>query len=170
MERSRLPVIAALHGGCVGGGIDMITAVDIRLASADAWFAVEEVNVGMAADVGTLQRLPKVIPPGVAKELCFTGRRFSAEEARGFGLLNAIHPDRGATVAAALAMAQEIAAKSPLAVAGIKQSLNHARDHSVEAGLEQIATWNAGMLRAEDLMEAMKARMEKRAGTFREVG
>ncbi len=170
MERSRLPVIAAIHGGCVGGGIDMITAVDIRLAAADAWFAVEEVNVGMAADVGTLQRLPKVIAPGIAKELCFTGRRFSAEEARGFGLLNAVHETREATVAAALAMAQEIASKSPLAVAGIKQSLTYARDHSVEEGLEQIASWNAGMLRSEDLMEAMKARMEKRAGAFREVG
>ena len=170
MERSRLPVIAAVHGGCVGGGIDMITAVDIRLASTDAWFAVEEINVGMAADVGTLQRLPKIVSPGIAKELCFTGRRFSAEEAKGFGLINEVHSSPETCVEAALKLAHEIAAKSPLAIAGIKQSLNYALDHTVEEGLDQIATWNSGMLRAEDLMEAMRARMAKEKGRFKGVG
>ncbi|MEX2517919.1 MAG: crotonase/enoyl-CoA hydratase family protein [Paracoccaceae bacterium] len=166
MERARFPVIAAIHGACIGGGIDMITAADIRIASRDAVFAVEEINIGMTADVGTLQRLPKLIAPGVARELCYTGRRFTGEEALGWGLLNSLHDGREATVAAALAMAKEIASKSPLAIAGLKRALTYARDHSVEDGLDQIATWNGGMLRAEDLMEAIAARSEKRRATF----
>lgn len=166
MERARFPVIAAIHGACIGGGIDMITAADIRIAARDAVFAVEEINIGMAADVGTLQRLPKLIAPGVVRELCYTGRRFTAEEALGWGLVNALHDGREATVAAALAMAEEIASKSPLAIAGLKRALTYARDHSVEDGLDQIATWNGGMLRAEDLMEAMQARTEKRRANF----
>ena len=170
MERARFPVICAIHGACVGGGIDMVTAADIRLASKDAYFAVEEINVGMAADVGTLQRLPKIIAPGIAKELCFTGRRFGPEEALGFGFLNAVHEDKDAVIAAALEMAREIASKSPLAMAGIKQSLNYAIDHTVEEGLDQIAAWNAGMLRPEDLMEAMRARMAKEEGRFKALG
>lgn len=170
MERARIPVICAVHGACVGGGIDLTTAADIRLAAADAYFAVEEVNVGMAADVGTLQRLPKIVPPGIAKELCYTGRRFGPEEAKAIGFVNEVYEDRQAVVAAALDLAGEIAAKSPLAVAGIKRSLNYAIDHPVEEGLEQIATWNAGMLRGEDLMEAMRARMAKEPGRFKDVG
>lgn len=169
MERARFPVIAAIHGACIGGGIDLTTAVDIRLASADATFAVEEINVGMAADVGTLQRLPKIIAPGIARELCFTGRRFSAEDAKGFGFLNAVHADREAVVEAALAMAGDIASKSPLAIAGIKRSLNYAVDHPTEDALEQIATWNAGMLRPEDLMEAIQSRSANRNGTFSNI-
>ena len=170
LERARFPVICAIHGACVGGGIDLTTAADIRLAAADAYFAVEEINVGMAADVGTLQRLPKIVSPGIAKELCFTGRRFSAEEAKGFGLVNEVHSGPEACVDAALKLAHEIASKSPLAIAGIKQSLNYALDHTVEEGLDQIATWNSGMLRAEDLMEAMRARMAKEKGRFKGVG
>ena len=170
MERSRLPVIAAIHGACVGGGIDFVTAVDIRLASADAYFAVEEINVGMAADVGTLQRLPKIIAPGIAKELCFTGRRFGAEEAKSFGFVNAVHADREAVIAAGMSLAQELAAKSPLAMAGVKQSLNYAVDHPTADALDQIATWNSGMLRPEDLMEAMRARMAREPGEFKDVG
>jgi enoyl-CoA hydratase len=166
LETCRVPVIAAVQGICLGGGIDLIAACDIRLASADATFGIEEVHIGMAADVGTLQRLPKLMAPGVVRELAYTGRRFSAEEARGWGVVNAVHPDSAATVAAAQAMAAEIAAKSPLAIAGIKQAVTYARDHSVAEGLDQIATWNAGMLRAEDLMKAVQAKMTKTTARF----
>lgn len=169
LERARFPVIAAPHGACIGAGIDLITACDMRLAAADTAFAVEEIHVGMAADVGTLQRLPKLIAPAVAAELCFTGRRFSAEEARSFGLVSAIHADREATVAAALSLAHEIARKSPLAITGIKRNLAYARDHSVADGLDYIATWNGGMLRAADLMGAVQARMARREAVFADL-
>ncbi|MDJ0612506.1 MAG: crotonase/enoyl-CoA hydratase family protein [Rhizobiaceae bacterium] len=166
LERARFPVITAIHGACLGGGIDFITAADIRLASEDAYFGVEEIHIGMAADVGTLQRLPKLIAPGIAKELAYTGRRFSAQEALGWGLINSIHENQEAVVAAALQLAHEIAQKSPLAISGIKQSLNYARDHSVADSLDQIATWNAGMLRPEDLQKAIKAKMAKQEAVF----
>ncbi|QIE55216.1 crotonase/enoyl-CoA hydratase family protein [Pikeienuella piscinae] len=169
LERARFPVICAIHGACIGGGIDMITAADIRLAARDAVFAVEEINIGMAADVGTLQRLPRLIAPGVARELCLTGRRFTAEEAQGWGLVNALHDGREGVVAAALALAAEIAAKSPLAIAGIKRAMVYAADHPVADGLEQIATWNAGTLRAADLQEAIQARAAKRKAIFADM-
>lgn len=166
MERARFPVIAAIHGACIGGGIDMITACDIRMASADAYFAIEEINIGMAADVGTLQRLPKLIAPSIAAELSYTGRRFDAEEAKQFGLVSSLHADAAAVRAAALELAQQIASRSPLAISGIKRNLTYSRDHSVADGLDYMATWNGGMLRAGDLMEAIQARMAKRAASF----
>jgi enoyl-CoA hydratase len=169
LETLRVPVIAATHGVCLGGGIDLITACDIRIASAETAFGIEEIHIGMTADVGTLQRLPKLIAPGIVRELAYTGRRFSADEAKGWGLVNAIHPDRDATIAAALAMAHEIAAKSPLAIAGTKQALTYARDHSVADGLDQIATWNGGMLRPEDLMKALQAKMTKQTALFADL-
>lgn len=169
LEEAPFPTIMAIHGACIGGGIDMITAADIRLASADAYFRVEEINIGMTADVGTLQRLPKLISFGLAMELSLTGRRFDAEEAKGFGLINHVHADRDATVAAAMEMAHEIAAKSPLAITGVKRSLHYARDHTVAEGLEQIASWNAGMLKAEDLMRAIQARAAKQDAEFRDL-
>lgn len=170
LERARFPVIMAIHGVCIGGGIDMITAADIRLATTDAVFSVEEINIGMAADVGTLQRLPRVIPPGIARELCLTGRRFTAAEAKGWGLINALHEGgREGVVAAALEMAAGIAAKSPLGMAGVKRSMVYAADHTVADGLEQIATWNSGMLREADLMEAIRARAEKREAIFADL-
>lgn len=170
LEAARFPVIAGIHGACVGGGIDMITAADIRLATRDAVFAVEEINIGMAADVGTLQRLPRLIPPGIARELCLTGRRFSAAEAQGWGLLNGLHDGREAVIAAALEMAAGIAAKSPLAVAGVKRAMVYAADRPVADGLEQIATWNAGTLRPADLTEAIAARAAKRKAVFGDLG
>lgn len=169
LETARFPVICAIHGACIGGGIDMITAADIRLSTTDAVFAVEEINIGMAADVGTLQRLPKLIAPGLARELCYTGRRFSGEEAKGWGLVNETHAGRETLVEAALDMARTIAAKSPLAIAGLKRSLVYARDHSVEDSLEQIATWNAGMLRSDDLAKAMQARAERKDADFADL-
>lgn len=166
LELARVPVIAAVQGVCLGGGIDLITACDIRLASMDASFGIEEIHIGMAADVGTLQRLPKLMAPGIVRELAYTGRRFTAQEAQGWGVVNAIHPDGLAAVAAALEMARAIAEKSPLAIAGIKHTVTFARDHSVAEGLDQIATWNAGMLRAEDLMRAIQAKMAKTQASF----
>ncbi|MFZ1774277.1 MAG: crotonase/enoyl-CoA hydratase family protein [Rhizobiaceae bacterium] len=169
IERVPFPVIAAVHGACIGAGIDMITACDIRLASAEAYFSVEEIHIGMAADVGTLQRLPKLIAPGAAAELAYTGRRFSAEEALRLGLVTGIHADREAVIAAALAMAQDLAQKSPLALAGIKRNLAYARDHSVADGLDYIATWNGGMLRPDDLMKAVAAKMTKQQALFADL-
>jgi enoyl-CoA hydratase len=169
LEEMRVPVIAAVHGVCLGGGIDLITACDIRIASTETAFGIEEIHIGMTADVGTLQRLPKLIAPGIVRELAYTGRRFSADEAKGWGLVNAIHPDREATIEAALAMAREIAAKSPLAIAGTKNALTYARDHSVADGLDQIATWNGGMLRPEDLMKALQAKMTKQTALFADL-
>ena len=169
LEDTRLPVIAAIQGACIGGAIDMISACDIRLASEDAFFSIEEINIGMTADVGTLQRLPKAMPLGIVSELALTGRRFSPAEAQGWGMINAVHPDAAAVRDAALEMAVIIASKSPLAIAGIKKSVTFARDHSVADGLDQIATWNGGMLRPEDLMAAMQARMAKTEAVFADL-
>ncbi|MDA7428785.1 crotonase/enoyl-CoA hydratase family protein [Primorskyibacter aestuariivivens] len=166
LETARVPVIAAIHGACLGGGVDLISACDIRIASADASFGIEEIHIGMAADVGTLQRLPKLMAPGVVRELAYTGRRFSAEEAMGWGVVNAVHSGREATIFAAMEMARDIAAKSPLAIAGIKKALTYARDHTVADGLDQIATWNGGMLRPEDLMKAIQTKMESQQAVF----
>ena len=144
----------------------MISACDIRLASEDAWFSIEEINIGMTADVGTLQRLPKLIAPGIVKELAFTGRKFTAEEAMEWGFVNRICEDQQSVVAAALDMAKEITTKSPLAISGIKKAVDYSRDHSVTDSLDQIATWNGGMLRAEDLMAAMQAKMAEKEAVF----
>jgi enoyl-CoA hydratase len=169
LETARVPVIAAVHGACIGGGIDLIAACDIRIAAQDSRFAIAEIDLGMTADVGTLQRLPKMMPLGVLRELAYTGRDFTADEARGWGIVNAVHADRDATIAAALDMARTIAAKSPLAVAGTKAAITYARDHAVPDALDQIATWNAGMLRPEDLMRAMQARAKKQQADFADL-
>lgn len=166
LEETRLPVIAAIQGACIGGGIDLTCCCDIRLASAEAYFSIEEINIGMAADVGTLQRLPRLLAPGIVTELALTGRRFSSDEALAWGMVSAVHPTPEALRTAALEVASAIAAKSPLAIAGIKRSLIYARDHAVADGLEQIATWNSGMLRSEDLMGALKARMARKEAVF----
>ncbi|MDP3895754.1 MAG: crotonase/enoyl-CoA hydratase family protein [Mesorhizobium sp.] len=169
IERARFPVIAAVHGACIGAGIDMITACDLRLAAADAYFSIEEIHIGMAADVGTLQRLPKLIAPSIAAELAYTGRRFPADEARAIGLVSQVLPDRVALSAAAFDLAESIARKSPLAIAGIKRNLAYARDHSVADGLDYIATWNAGMLRPAELMTAVQAKMAKSEAMFADL-
>lgn len=169
VERARFPVIAAVHGACIGAGIDLITACDLRLAAQDAYFSIEEIHIGMAADVGTLQRLPKLIAPSVAAELAYTGRRFAAEEARAIGLVSRVLADRESLDAEALELAQDIAARSPLAIAGIKRNLAYARDHSVADGLDYVATWNAGMLRGGELMTAIQAKMAKTKATFADL-
>lgn len=169
IERARFPVIAAIHGACIGGGIDMISACDMRLATNDAYFSIEEINIGMTADVGTLQRLPKIISPAIAAELAYTGRRFSAEEAHGFGLLSRLCETREQLMSETLALSEQISSKSPLAIAGVKRNLAYSRDHGVADGLDYMATWNAGMLRAEDLMNAVHASMAKKQAVFSDL-
>ena len=149
--------------------MDLITACDIRLASADAKFSIEEINIGMTADVGTLQRLPKLIPHGRAVELAMTGRRFTADEAFAWGLVTEVFETPEALRDGALVLAASLAAKSPLGMVGIKKALVYARDHSVPDGLDQIATWNGGMLRPEDLLLAIQARMARQEGTFKDL-
>ena len=140
LEKLRVPVIAATHGACLGGGIDLITACDLRIASADTSFGIEEIHIGMAADVGILQRLPHLIPSAVVHELAYTERRFSAEEAQGWGLVSSVHADRDVAIEAAMKMAHETAGKSPLAIAGIKRAITCSRDHNVADALEHMAT------------------------------
>jgi len=166
LERARVPVLAAIQGGCIGGGVDMISACDVRYCTADAFFCIQEINLGLTADVGTLQRLPKLIPEGVVRELAYTGRRMSAQRAREVGLVNEVYPSHEAMLVGVLATAAEIAEKSPLAIWGSKQMLNYARDHSVEDGLEYIATWQAGMFFGTDMGEAFRAKAEKRTPVF----
>jgi enoyl-CoA hydratase/carnithine racemase len=168
-EEARPPVIAAIHGGCIGAGVDLATACDIRLASADAFFQVAEVDVAITADLGTLQRLSRLIPEGLVRELAYTGRRMDAEEALRLGLVNRIEPDREGAVAAGLALARTIAAKSPLAVAGAKMSLNYSRGRTVEEGLRHVALWNAGALVSADLTAAVKGRLARQVPEFKDL-
>ena len=166
VEEARPPVIAAIQGGCIGAGVDLASACDLRVASADAFFQVAEVDVAITADLGTLQRLTHLIPEGVVRELAFTGRRMDAEEARRLSLVNRVAPDREAAIAAGLELARAIAAKSPLAVAGAKMSLNYSRGRTVEEGLRHVALWNAGTLVSADRTAAIQARMAKSTPTF----
>ncbi|HYW93703.1 MAG TPA: crotonase/enoyl-CoA hydratase family protein [Gammaproteobacteria bacterium] len=168
IEACRKPVLAAVHGACVGGGIDLISACDLRYASADAYFCVKEIDVGMTADVGTLQRLPRIIPDGVARELAYTGRNMDAEEARRVGLVNRTWPDRNSLMQGVTEIARTIAAKSPLGIRGTKEMILYTRDHSVPDGLNHIATWNAAMIISEDIREALAARAEQREPRFRD--
>ncbi|MBK4738383.1 crotonase/enoyl-CoA hydratase family protein [Noviherbaspirillum pedocola] len=168
LERCRKPVLAAIHGGCIGGGIDLITCADMRYCSSDAYFIIKEIDIGMTADVGTLQRLPKLVGEGIVRELAYTGRRFDAQEAREIGLVNRVFDSREALYAGVHDIAATIAAKSPLAIRGTKEMITYARDHSVADSLNYIATWNAAMLMSEDLTEAMTANMAKRAPSFKD--
>jgi enoyl-CoA hydratase len=166
IERCRKPVIAEIHGACVGGGIDLITACDMRYCSADAFFSVKEIDVGMTADVGTLQRLPKIVGEGLARELAYTGRNVNGEEAAAIRLVNRCFASQDELKTAVTDIAKTIAAKSPISVRGCKEMISYARDHSVADGLNYIATWNAAMLMSNDLGEALAAAKEKRAPVF----
>lgn len=166
IERCRKPVLAAIHGACVGGGVDLICCCDMRYAAADAHFSIKEIDIGMTADVGTLQRLPKLVGDGIVRELAYTGRRMSADEAHNIGLVNRVWPNVEELQRGVLELATQIAAKSPLSIRGVKEMLVYARDHSVADGLNHVATWNAAMLMSADLQEAMLANMSKRAAVF----
>jgi enoyl-CoA hydratase/carnithine racemase len=166
VEQARSPVVAAIQGGCIGAGVDLASACDLRVAGAGAFFQVAEVDVAITADLGTLQRLGYLVPHGVLRELTFTGRRMGAEEAARYGLVNRIEASREAALAAGLELARAIAAKSPLAVAGAKRSLNHSRGRPVEEGLRDVALWNAAALVSADLTEAVKARLARTESKF----
>jgi enoyl-CoA hydratase/carnithine racemase len=166
VEEARAPVIAAVHGGCIGAGVDLAAACDLRLAATGAFFQIAEVDVAITADLGTLQRLTHFIPEGVVRELAYTGRRMEAEEAARLALVNRVEPDRESLLAAGLDLARTIAAKSPLAVAGAKMSLNYSRGRTVEDGLRHVALWNAGALVSADLTAAIQARLSKQVPEF----
>jgi enoyl-CoA hydratase len=162
----RKPVVAAISGWCIGGGVDLISACDVRIASRDARFSVREVRVAMVADLGSLQRLPAIIGEGHTRELAFTGRDIDAERALRIGLVGDLHDGRAATLAAAQGIAREIAQNPPLVVQGIKQILEGAHAPRVDAGLRQVAAWNAAFLPSKDLTEAFAAFVERRPPRF----
>ena len=166
LEKCRKPVLAAIHFTCIGGGVDLTCCADMRYATRDAFFSIREIDIGMTADVGTLQRLPKIIPDGVARELAYTGRDMDADEAQRVGFINRVFDDRDAMMEAVMRIAQEIATKSPLAVRGTKEMLLYARDHTVAQGLDHVATWNAGMLSAQDLQAGLEAQMAKKQAEY----
>ena len=169
LERCRLPVLAAIQGGAIGGAVDLLTACDLRYCSADAFFTIEEINVGMTADVGTFPRILKLLPEAVVRELAYTGARLTAERGERLGFVNAVLPDHEAVVAHTLEVAAEIARKAPLAVHGSKKAITWGRDHSTEDGLQQIALWNAGSLSWRDIQEAIAARTQKRPAEFSDL-
>lgn len=166
LEDCRKPVIAAIHGACIGGGVDLVTACDLRYCSVDSYFSVKEVDLAIVADLGTLQRLPLLVGHGNAMELALTGRKFSASEAKKMGLVHDVFGSKGAMEEQVNALARNIAAKSPLAVIGTKKTLLKSRDLSVRDGLDYVATWNSAMLMSSDLKEAMQAQLERRKPVF----
>ncbi|XP_037675936.1 delta(3,5)-Delta(2,4)-dienoyl-CoA isomerase, mitochondrial isoform X4 [Choloepus didactylus] len=163
IEKCPKPVIAAIHGGCIGGGVDLVSACDIRYCTQDAYFQVKEVDIGLAADVGTLQRLPRIIGnQSLVNELAFTARKMMADEALDSGLVSRVFTDRETLLDAAFALAAEISSKSPVAVQGTKVNLVYSRDHSVAEGLNFMRSWNMSMLQTEDIMKSVQALMEKK--------
>lgn len=156
LEEASFPVICAVQGGCIGGALDLAAACDIRVASADAFFTVQEIHIGMAADLGVLQRLPRLVPPGVARQMAYTGERVDAARALAIGLVNAVLPDADALHAHALELARQIAAKSPLAIAGSKRALNYARDHGVAESLQQMTLLQSAIFDIDEMRRAIE--------------
>jgi enoyl-CoA hydratase len=169
LEKLRMPVIAAIQGGCIGGAVDMVTACCIRYATADSFFCIQEINIGMVADVGTLQRLPKLIPLAVVKELAYTGRRLSAQRALGYGLVNEVFDTPADMLAAAMQCAGEIAAKPPVAIWGTKQAVHYARDHSVDESLKQMGWLQGAIWSNKQVLEAVLAMKSKRVADFAQL-
>ena len=167
IAQCRKPVIAAIHGKCIGGGVDLITACDIRLCSADASFSIYETKIAIVADVGTLQRITPIVGKGMAREMALTGRFLPADLALACGLVNEVHADKNALLAGARAMADEIAANSPLAVQGVKAVLDYSDEHSTAEGLEYVAQWNSSFVQTNDVTEAVSAFIEKRPPVFK---
>ena len=160
------PTIASIHGACIGGGVDLITACDMRYSTADASFSVKEIDLGIVADIGTLQRLPLLVGEGVARELSFTGRLFTGKEAKDMGLVYCCFQDESRLMKSVSSIALEISKKSPLAIRGIKNVLNYNQDKNLRDGLDYVANWNATSLFSADVNEIMKARMERREPRF----
>lgn len=166
VDRCRKPVLAAIHGYCLGAAVDLVSACDMRYAAQDARFSIKEIDMGMAADVGTLQRLPRIIGDGMLRELAYTGRMVESEEARRIGLVNRVFADQEQLLAGVFEIAAQIAGKSPIAIEGTKQMIGYMRDHRVDDGLEHVAIWNAAMLQSADLRVAMTAHMSKQPPVF----
>jgi enoyl-CoA hydratase len=166
LEECRMPTIASIQGACVGGGIDMVAACDIRHCSSDAFFKIAEVDIGLAADVGTLQRLPTLMPLGAVRELSYTGRKFLPAEALELGFMNKVFESREELEKGSLELAKEIASKSPLITRVIKKQINYARDHSVKEALDYHAAWNSSLISGQDMEAAMKAFIEKSKANY----
>jgi len=166
IDEARFPVICAIQGGCIGGALDLATACDIRVCTADAFFTVQEIHIGMMADLGVLQRLVKIVPQGVAREMAYTGDRVSAERALAIGLVNAVLPDAEALLAHAMQLARNIAAKSPLAIAGSKLALNHARDHGTASALQQMTLLQSAIFDTAEMATAIDAWKKKAVADF----
>ena len=166
LENARMPVLVAIQGACIGGGVDMVCAADSRYCTADAFFVVKETALAMTADLGTLQRLPHLIPQGLARELAYTSRKFKANEALKTGFVNQVFETQQEMLDEVMAIAGQIARQSPMAVAGTKEMINYSRDHGVAESLRYMATWQAGMFSSSDLQQAMQAQMEKRDAAF----
>lgn len=169
LEQLRIPVLAGIQGGCIGGALDLISACDMRYCTEEAFFSIEEINIGMTADLGTLQRLPKLMSPGLVRELAYTGRRLPAAEALQSGLVNQIFSDGESLEQGLLEIAQDISQRSPLAIAGCKQMLNYSRDHSVADSLDYMATWQAGMFQQEDILASVNAKMQKQTPQYQDI-
>ena len=166
LEACRLPIIAAIQGGCIGGGLDLITACDLRYCTKDAFFTLFETNLALTADVGTFPRLAKLIPEGFVKEMAYTGKQISAEDAKGFGLVNEVFDTHDQMLNKVFSTANEIGSKAPMAVHGCKKMINFSRDHSTFDTLDYVALWNAGHFKIEEVQEAMAAQKEKRKANF----
>ncbi len=169
IEQCRIPVLAAIQGGCFGGGVDLITACDMRYGTQDSFITIYEIVVGMTADVGTFPRILNHMPEGVVRELAYTGRKMMAEECKSRGLYNEVYPDQDAMMKAVMETATEIASRPPLAVHGCKHIITYARDHTTADTLQQIGVWNMSMLIPSEMMEAMQAKGQKRPGNFAEL-
>lgn len=169
IESLRMPVICAIQGGCIGAGLDMACATDIRLATADAFFCIQEINIGMAADMGSLQRLPKLIPEGIVHEMAYTGRRLPAQRALSAGLVNEVFDSQEAMLDAALQMAREIAHKPPVAIWGSKEAIHYARDHSTHDALQQMGWLQASLWQSSNLAEAFVAKQQERAPQYADL-
>jgi len=170
LDEARFPVVCAVQGGCIGGALDLATACDIRFCSADAFFTVQEISIGMAADLGVLQRLPKIVPQGVAREMAYAGERLGAVRALAVGLVNDVLPDATALLERAMALAHTIASKSPLAIAGSKLALNHARDHSTASALHQMTLLQSAIFDTGEMATAIAAWKAKSAAEFAALG
>jgi len=170
LDEARMPVLMAVQGGCIGGAVDMSTCADMRFATTDAFFVIQEINLAMTADVGTFPRLCHLLPQGLVRELAYAGRRLPAKRALELGFVNELFDSQEAMLKHVFALAHEIAQKSPLAVHGSKVMINYARDHSINDGLDYIATWQAGMFNpTADMMESFKAKQEKRDPVYADL-
>jgi len=169
LENSRIPVLMAIQGGCIGGAVDFVSASDMRYCTEDAFFCIQEINIGMTADVGTFPRLPYLMPQGLVRELAYTGRRLGAEEALSSGFVNAVFPTQDAMLEHVMKIAASIAEKAPLAVWGSKEMINYARGRTIAEGLDHIRTWQPGMFNPDDMRESFTAQQEKRKPRFNDL-